>query len=1212
MIIGLTLGLILTTILFSLPAAISSAYFRQWLENRLAVVLKRPLRIEAIDWKWPARIAFHNVTLTDFTPIPETPLITVGDIELSLFPGELPRRRLGAHIVVDGVTLRIRRREDGRTNLDLFFADLTRTQPKKDAEPARDKTSLFPDLKTMVFESPLDIWADFRLTGLNAEIQDQRPEQRLKLDDGELHLDMPDLFSQPIYLRSTGTLTAGGHSWPLRLSLRVENRSALPRTFLPEKTVADAEIRIPGLTFSVNGIPAGKGVDGKMDLDLGEFHQAVRSLLPPSIARTEIAGKMNGDFHSEIMDRRAILFDCGLQVFDLKLTGESFPDSSIGPLQINMRQTGNFDAPTGNLTVDNGEIVFLDRSRIHWKGQIAGIGQEQAHVVLSVAPSVLDLGELYDLFKNLIPHQMAIATGPTGKGPMLKIGVASIIGKMPEGFGGVELNDIDLSIPELMVQQNGNRITVNDTTFSIHALKSVIEDFFPRATILSASLGIGHIAGTGERSLRIDGLTLPVLEVNCTNMQRSGDALLGIETDVTVRQELTIAAASMKPLISVENLTQSLEGRLSLRQRVNTGISIKKLSVAAPIFRIDSPNAMALETDAGIHMSLDRMDIDHTVPFHLDFSGLKTDIELGKQFRMNLTADAQGSGKQEVQSEGRIRLDLAAVSKMLRPYLPEGVNVNGNGTCVFHIAGRIPEPEERARLSFRPGFRLQKDLPFLHAVDISLGLEDVNAGIKPADGETISIGSGSAAPLLHYRYDGSSGQGNAEGCVSIQELGHLPVEMEFQGTVAQFRYDIRHDDLRAVHLNQELSLVPFEIDETGRFALFGLDQLIGSERPLSLPVLLKKIGGELSVTLAVADMKKIPLSSDMLEAAGRFSVETDLQLIPGKSISGRLSLNPEGLDLTMNGTASLTQVRGQVVLDKQYRIRTLQSRKKPDKHAELPPLSALVMEIAGQHRENGPVRQPTNDAEAGGRIMPGPYGSSRNLSFETLRINTPGTPLDVCCFQGQLQLNRGLPEIKPFRLNCLGGTLDGTLAVESRGQDAALIVRLAFSGVNASRFYTTEATDEQDENAEISGQLITEVPIAGDFNRILDEAKLNATITHIGSKALERFLYALDPHGNNESIVSLRQRLRTGMPSWIRMILKDGGLSLDGEILVQGVPLALPDIPPINISALSGMGSIKRELRRLEPIAEILRIAAADTVLPDEREDRITFTNEMQ
>ncbi|MFQ5485946.1 MAG: hypothetical protein ACE5DO_11530, partial [Desulfobacterales bacterium] len=94
----------------------------------------------------------------------------------------------------------------------------------------------------------------------------------------------------------------------------------------------------------------------------------------------------------------------------------------------------------------------------------------------------------------------------------------------------------------------------------------------------------------------------------------------------------------------------------------------------------------------------------------------------------------------------------------------------------------------------------------------------------------------------------------------------------------------------------------------------------------------------------------------------------------------------------------------------------------------------------------------------------------------------------------------------------------------------------------------------------------------------------------IGSRSLEGFLYMIDPSESNETISSQRRLLQIGTPTWIELTIKNGILSLYGEVKVKGISIKIPSLERLNIGNLPGLANIEEQLTGLGQIIKLLDI----------------------
>jgi hypothetical protein len=109
-----------------------------------------------------------------------------------------------------------------------------------------------------------------------------------------------------------------------------------------------------------------------------------------------------------------------------------------------------------------------------------------------------------------------------------------------------------------------------------------------------------------------------------------------------------------------------------------------------------------------------------------------------------------------------------------------------------------------------------------------------------------------------------------------------------------------------------------------------------------------------------------------------------------------------------------------------------------------------------------------------------------------------------------------------------------------------------------------------------------------------------AELSHIGARALDRALFALDPSESNETIVKQRKLLRLGSPRRITMGVRHGNLSVSGRVQAVGLDLELPRVERVNVAGLPGRERFEASLAGLAPILDILSVASADILEIDD------------
>jgi translocation and assembly module TamB len=250
--------------------------------------------------------------------------------------------------------------------------------------------------------------------------------------------------------------------------------------------------------------------------------------------------------------------------------------------------------------------------------------------------------------------------------------------------------------------------------------------------------------------------------------------------------------------------------------------------------------------------------------------------------------------------------------------------------------------------------------------------------------------------------------------------------------------------------------------------------------------------------------------------------------------------------------------------------------------------------------DRGPERSGERGGDAASRRLRddlrGKLSGDRSIDADRIALRAAGLALQVRNPEIEFRLDRGLPAADHFQMDLLGGTVQGNLSVLREGDAYQVSTGCAFSGLRADDLVPGLKGELTPEEAELSGSLSVTVPLSEDTQSVLEGLRLRLNLSHIGSKALERFLYALDPHESNETVVHQRELLKIGTPRWVDVEIRYGTLSLSGELEAKGVRIDLPPIRRLNIGSLALEGQLERHLLRLGPVLEGLRILSADTI----------------
>jgi hypothetical protein len=136
-----------------------------------------------------------------------------------------------------------------------------------------------------------------------------------------------------------------------------------------------------------------------------------------------------------------------------------------------------------------------------------------------------------------------------------------------------------------------------------------------------------------------------------------------------------------------------------------------------------------------------------------------------------------------------------------------------------------------------------------------------------------------------------------------------------------------------------------------------------------------------------------------------------------------------------------------------------------------------------------------------------------------------------------------------------------------------------------------------DRDTEITGEVSFDAPLQTGQRELLEGIKMRLNLRKIGANTLERALFGLDPNERNEQVVALRKQLRYGTLQVLRANTLDGAFSLDGDVKVKGVKIALPKVERLRLSELPIKKQMAKALTSIDSLRKVLDLARADTLL---------------
>ncbi|MCD6293853.1 MAG: hypothetical protein J7M20_02785, partial [Deltaproteobacteria bacterium] len=603
-------------------------------------------------------------------------------------------------------------------------------------------------------------------------------------------------------------------------------------------------------------------------------------------------------------------------------------------------------------------------------------------------------------------------------------------------------------------------------------------------------------------------------------------------------------------------------------------------------------------------------------PLRLDVGHLEADMQAGDFLEFHVQGAAFDSGMKSFRTEGSIGVDLDQALKLVPAALtPEG-RFTGRVETQWQLQGRRPTDKEVAGLT-DDTLSLEKRLQhggFLENLDIKTQFKNMAVTLPLDSGKTLSVrGIHSVSPL---------NVSTANGLASVSILGELKVDrikaLPLLGKLeaplsAGLSFNALIRDLNSLEFRETLQLAPLAVEQTLELSLNKLNHLLRQKDKPDLSALLKILEARINAGIIINTGPKLAPFTRGLTLEGPLKGRLALQLRGGKSVSVKTSLESEGINAALPSKFTIDNLKTDLQFEKTYGLAF-----GPLKTGNQKPIKALSLKVL-QPGGSSHLKSIANNSLSQRLVedLRGRLSKKPTLSFTTARLENRPFPILLKNARMQMRFRQSLPSIDYFQMDIMGGTLLGDMRIIEQNDRYRLQMTGAFSGLDADRLLqrgnagSLRNQKAINEETQISGRMSLQVPIAANAGTVMENLDAVFRLTHIGARTLERLLYAMDPHENNESIVQQRALLKKGTPRWIEVVVKHGNLSLTGEVTVGGANIRLPAIKRLNMASLPIQKQIQSLAGRLVPLLKGLKILSADTLCVA-RGGAIDFTEDIK
>jgi hypothetical protein len=850
-------------------------------------------------------------------------------------------------------------------------------------------------------------------------------------------------------------------------------------------------------------------------------------------------------------------------------------------------------------------------------GRLAGL-EEAAALAFSLGPGGDLVADLTGLRLRLASAEGQAAeasvslTGRAG-GPAadVRLGRARVAGPLlaptpsprPQPIQA-EVEGASVALGNLRGTAGDRTVRARDALLELVSLGASLREEFPETAALRARAQAAELALEGPEGAVLQALAVPELTVEASGLRPAPEALFGVSGRVELAQRLTLGEALATGQGRVEGVRQDLRASLRLDPGPTAAVSGGRLSVAAAAAEAVLPEGVAGPVPLRLEAAWDAVRLaapEPSAPLRIDLEGLRAEAGAGAFLGVQLRASARDLGARALSTAGDLRLDLAGAAAAVPPALLPGP-VAGRLSASWEVEGRLPAPEEAGEALLDPGtWASEAPLPFLSRAGATLALDSVSAELPMEDGRLAVAGVGTSRPFsLRVEDRGRRAAVGGELAVGwLEEVPGMGRLEEKLGEPLRLRlgFEAGRSPEGTLEVSQFFEAEPLALRQDAELRLEGLDRWLRQGAGAPPPLWLGLLGGRGRVALRVGSAPRLAGLGAPEGAApafeGPLEAGAEVTLVRGEELAAAATLRADGASLGWGETASARGLTAQVALEKRYALRRMAAgAPSPQPWLSREVLGPAGRALTGVGAGAGPDRA----------LLPARFGAQSRLGLSAVRWAGGPLPLEARDLRLEFGLPGGLPWAEHFEAGLLGGAAVGSFGVQARGAGGYQgVARLAFTGLDAAQLAPeTFRAAAGSPDTELSGRLALTVPLETEARALLGAARMELELTRIGSRVLDRALFALDPTESNEAIVGQRRLVRLGGPRWVRVDVRDGNLSLEGEVEAAGVRLSLPRLERVAVAQLPGLEGLQEAVEGLGPLLRALEVLRAGVLVVDD------------
>ncbi|MGB9498758.1 MAG: AsmA family protein [Dissulfuribacterales bacterium] len=1190
--------LLVSVVLFFLPDMVSSDRCKNFVETKISDALARPVQIKNISWAWKDGIKINNLDISDTPEFSDASLISIEAAGLDIHFRDLLHRKLNFSFLISNIDINIIRDTDGRINLTQSGDKEAPKEPQPAEKKSKKKTK-------KPFTLPVDIQSMIEFSKISVMFDDHKACRKYFVSNAAIGLKTASLKDAPLILSVDIDLAVDDQPIP-HSSVRatVKNIFNKNRELNIKGVSADLSAALPGIAAKFIGDMSNPAINSDIRIDLASLLSAASPFLPDSVNHSDIKGTIIFSANTTGFPDDPVTWHTTLTADDLSVSGKLIHDKALGPGNLKIALDGSIDPKNEQLKLDSADITILKNSRIHAHGRVEQFKSDDKFIDMAIAPLYLDISELAAFIKPFMPKTLVLKNQPDPS--TVSLDELRFTGALAAGNADVLLSNLDIRLPGIKFHSAKNTtpfIEINNSKVSVKSFKAALTDLFPVTASLAASIIIDTLVNQNKTgAISITGIYLENFTANAKKIKKAEHSGFGFEGEISLDDQLTVKAITISDQIKIDPLTQSISTRAIVNPDGSVSGSLNHFIINTPKLSFNQKPLGPLYTGCAVNLALEKFNLKQQKPLLLDISKFITRINMEDALSLTLEVNAKDSGNSKFAAACEVTASLDRLTRKIPSRLPAGITAAGNARVMINATGRRPKSDEIDALKTR---RLEGNLDFIDSLTVGVLIDKAKLKYDRAEKTSITAGPITGDPVFEYTLEGKSGIGKLNAHLVVAGLTGLPGINSTTSIAIELLLSGEHDLLKSIDLHQQLSIKPLRIKEYITASIDGLDRIITQDPMPPVPAWISDAGGKITAGVRIPDCSliknlKLPAIAD-LQIGGKIDTSAELTVIPDKSVTGNFSMIIEEMNLALADTITADSVFANLLFAKSYQVKSGTLSEAPLTKPST--LSANVIQSAFAATSSTNATDIYRHIRYINKRM-SPYPA---LSFKKTDIASGPFPLTIGESQVMLGFNNGLPNLDYFQFDLLDGTINGSLNIFKEHAGFFLNAGLNFSGINTAKIFPDAFLGKDPSEAKISGSLYAVLPVTDQLKPILENSTIIIEFTRIGSSALERLLYSLDPYENNEAIISQRRILKAGSPKKIRIEIKNGFLSMSGKIAIKALTIDFPRIRRLNIARIPGIAKFEDKLIVLKPIILILEKLSAQTLIISKKTGTIGF-----